>query len=85
MGHLSVVHNARSHGSVASQAQAAENEDAFTTSSYGSRFAQMELPRHQMPEGEMPREIAYRLIKDHLTLDNNPTLKCVPGLIIVAG
>uniref|UniRef100_A0A0D2Y1U2 glutamate decarboxylase n=1 Tax=Fusarium oxysporum (strain Fo5176) TaxID=660025 RepID=A0A0D2Y1U2_FUSOF len=74
MGHLSVVHTARSRGSRASQVQLPDKEDVFTTASYGSRFARMELPRHQMPESEMPRDTAYRLIKDHLSLDNNPTL-----------
>ncbi|EXK76813.1 glutamate decarboxylase [Fusarium oxysporum f. sp. raphani 54005] len=74
MGHLSVVHTARSSGSVASRVQLSNDKDAFTTISYGSRFARMELPRHQMPESEMPRDIAYRLIKDDLSLDNNPTL-----------
>ncbi|EXK79168.1 glutamate decarboxylase [Fusarium oxysporum f. sp. raphani 54005] len=74
MGHLSVVHTARSRGSGASQVQLPDKEDVFTTASYGSRFARMELPRHQMPESEMPRDTAYRLIKDHLSLDNNPTL-----------
>ncbi|KAF9783563.1 hypothetical protein IL306_009386 [Fusarium sp. DS 682] len=74
MGHLSVVHTARSRGSRVSQVQLSDKEDAFTTASYGSRFARMELPRHQMPESEMPRDTAYRLIKDHLSLDNNPTL-----------
>ena len=77
MGHLSVVHTTCSSGSVASRVQLSNDEDAFTTISYGSRFARMELPRHQMPEGEMPRDIAYRLIKDDLSLDNNPTLKYV--------
>ncbi len=50
-------------------------EDSFTTSIYGSRFAAEDLPRHEMPEREMPREIAYKLIKDELSLDGNPMLK----------
>ncbi|KAJ4250242.1 hypothetical protein NW762_012057 [Fusarium torreyae] len=80
MGHLSTVHSTRSHrahrghGSDTSRVQATEDQDAFTTTSYGSRFARMELPRHELPEKEMPRETAYRLIKDHLSLDNNPSL-----------
>ncbi|KAF2719722.1 glutamate decarboxylase [Polychaeton citri CBS 116435] len=49
-------------------------EDEFTASVYGSRFAALDLPKHEMPESEMPREIAYRLIKDDLTLDGTPTL-----------
>ncbi|KAK5130941.1 hypothetical protein LTR08_001544 [Meristemomyces frigidus] len=49
-------------------------DDDFTTSVYGSRFASTDLPRHEMPEDEMPREVAYRMIKDDLTLDGTPTL-----------
>jgi hypothetical protein len=30
-----------------------------------------------MPEREMPKEIAYRMIKDELSLDGNPMLKSV--------
>lgn len=50
------------------------DQNEITTSVYGSRFAAQDLPRHEMPDGEMPREMAYRLIKDDLTLDGNPTL-----------
>ncbi|KAK4988566.1 hypothetical protein LTR50_003862 [Elasticomyces elasticus] len=49
-------------------------DDEMTTNVYGSRFAGEDLPRFSMPEGEMPREIAYRMIKDDLTLDGTPTL-----------
>jgi glutamate decarboxylase len=49
--------------------------DAFTTSVYGSKFAAEDLPRHEMPENEMPKEVAYRMIKDDLSLDGNPMLK----------
>lgn len=45
-----------------------------TLSVYGSRFASEELPKHEMPDREMPKEIAYRLIKDELSLDGNPML-----------
>jgi len=54
--------------------QLANDEDNFTTSVYGSRFAAADLPRHEMPECEMPREVAYRMIKDELSMDNNPML-----------
>ncbi|CAD6440143.1 916773e4-e827-48b8-8029-2a92faa957d6 [Sclerotinia trifoliorum] len=53
---------------------ASSEEDAFTTSIYGSKFAARDLPRHEMPEGEMPKEVAYRMIKDDLSLDGNPML-----------
>ncbi|MCJ1285247.1 hypothetical protein MMC26_004587 [Xylographa opegraphella] len=49
-------------------------EDEVTASVYGSRFASEGLPGHSLPEGEMPRDVAYRMIKDHLTLDGNPVL-----------
>ena len=50
------------------------SEDEVTESVYGSRFANFELPNHCLPEREMPKEVAYRMIKDHLSLDGNPTL-----------
>ena len=39
------------------------DENEFTASVYGSKFAAQDIPKHEMPEGEMPREVAYRLIK----------------------
>ncbi|KAK4111023.1 glutamate decarboxylase [Canariomyces notabilis] len=54
--------------------QLINDEDNFTTSVYGSRFAAADLPRHEMPEKEMPKEVAYRMIKDELSLDGNPML-----------
>ncbi|KAI0974996.1 glutamate decarboxylase [Xylaria arbuscula] len=54
--------------------QLSNHDDTFTTSVYGSRFAAEDLPRHEMPEGEMPKEVAYRMIKDELSLDGNPML-----------
>lgn len=53
---------------------AENNDNEFTTSVYGSKFALTELPRHEMPESEMPKEVAYRMIKDDLSLDGNPML-----------
>lgn len=53
----------------------AESDYEFTTSVYGSKFAEEDLPTHEMPEKMMPREVAYRMIKDDLSLDNNPKLK----------
>ena len=35
----------------------------FTTSVYGSRFAAEDLPKLEMPEKEMPKEVAYRMIQ----------------------
>lgn len=54
---------------------ASGSEDTFTTTVYGSRFAAEDLPKHEMPENEMPKEVAYRMIKDDLSLDGNPMLK----------
>jgi hypothetical protein len=48
--------------------------DTFTTSVYGSRFASEDLPKYEIPEKEMPKEVAYRMIKDDLSLDGNPML-----------
>ncbi len=55
--------------------QLANYADEFTTSVYGSRFAREDLPKSRMPESQMPREVAYRMIKDQLSLDGNPKLK----------
>ncbi|KAL4893244.1 glutamate decarboxylase [Aspergillus ambiguus] len=41
---------------------------------YASRFASEELPEHAMAEREMPADVAYRMIKDELSLDGNPLL-----------
>ena len=49
-------------------------EDEVNISVYGSRFAAECLPKHEMPEKEMPKEIAYRMIRDDLSLDGNPML-----------
>ncbi|KAJ8131597.1 hypothetical protein O1611_g2030 [Lasiodiplodia mahajangana] len=56
------------------QLQLSNYDDTFTTSVYGSKFAAEDLPKHEMPEGEMPKEVAYRMIKDELSLDGNPML-----------
>ncbi|KAM3525738.1 hypothetical protein NHJ13051_003824 [Beauveria bassiana] len=58
----------------ASQLHLADYNDDFTTSVYGSRFAREDLPKNSMPEGEMPKEVAYQMIKDQLSLDGNPKL-----------
>ena len=56
----------------------APGADEFSSSVYGSRFASEDLPSHELPDKEMPKEIAYRMIKDELSLDGNPMLKYVP-------
>ncbi|KAF7513849.1 hypothetical protein GJ744_006463 [Endocarpon pusillum] len=52
----------------------ATGDDDFSTAVYGSQFAAEDLPSHEMPEKEMPKEVAYRMIKDDLSLDGNPIL-----------
>ncbi|KAI8333421.1 glutamate decarboxylase [Chlamydoabsidia padenii] len=44
------------------------------TSVYGTRWAAEDIPRYEMPEDEMPSNMAYRLVKDELQLDGNPAL-----------
>ncbi|KAL4939401.1 hypothetical protein BDV06DRAFT_37183 [Aspergillus oleicola] len=50
------------------------DEDEYSTTVYGTRFATQQLPQTEMPEREMPRDVAYRMIKDELSLDGNPML-----------
>jgi hypothetical protein len=42
-------------------------KDEYSSSVYGSRFAAEDLPGHEMPETEMPKEIAYRMIKEFVS------------------
>jgi len=39
------------------------DDDTFTASVYGSKFAAQDLPKAEMPEHEMPKEVVYRMIK----------------------
>jgi hypothetical protein len=81
MVHLAKVHNDSEVKKTPLQEQmvelclAAPENDTISTSVYGSRFAADDLPSHEMPEKEMPKEFAYRMIKDELSLDGNPLLK----------
>ena len=52
----------------------APDESDFYTNVYGSHIAVDHLNQNEMPEREMPRQIAARLIKDELSLDGNPKL-----------
>ncbi|TWU76988.1 hypothetical protein ED733_007429 [Metarhizium rileyi] len=52
---------------------AVDARDDFT-SVYGSRYAIQDLPCDDIPDESMPPEVAYRMIKDELSLDNNPKL-----------
>ncbi|RKF65536.1 Glutamate decarboxylase [Golovinomyces cichoracearum] len=46
----------------------------LSTTVYGSKFSTRTLPEFEIPENEIPKEIAYRLIKNYLSLDGNPIL-----------
>ncbi|KAI9901682.1 hypothetical protein N3K66_003499 [Trichothecium roseum] len=74
MVHLTAIPERPAKPTKKTQVQLATAESDFTSSVYGSSFADQDLPRHEMPEQEMPRDIAYRMIKDELSLDNNPKL-----------
>lgn len=41
----------------------ANDQDLATANVYGSSFSANQMPMHEMPEGEMPPRIAYRMIK----------------------
>ncbi|KAF2749682.1 glutamate decarboxylase [Sporormia fimetaria CBS 119925] len=62
------------HGFDSVQLNPEDDHDEYTSTVYGSHYAATDLPRHEMPEKEMPPQVAYRLIKDDLTLDGTPTL-----------
>lgn len=53
-----------------------DGDDEITASVYGSRFAAQDLPRHEMPDGEMPKEIAYRMIKYELLSQPSEDFEC---------
>ena len=40
-----------------------DDEDPSVISVYGSKWAAQDLPKVEMPEKEMPREVVYRMIK----------------------
>ncbi|KAI8374989.1 glutamate decarboxylase [Choanephora cucurbitarum] len=50
------------------------HHESVGTTVYGSRWASQDIPRFDLPEEEMPSNVAYRLIKDDLALDGNPAL-----------
>ncbi|RCH84250.1 hypothetical protein CU097_000213, partial [Rhizopus azygosporus] len=50
------------------------HHDSVGTTVYGTRWASEDIPRFDLPQDEMPSNVAYRLIKDDLALDGNPAL-----------
>lgn len=59
----------------AREQSAQQTSEQFMTSVYASKYAAQDLPKHEMAEGGMPKEVAYRMIKDETSLDGNPMLK----------
>ncbi|CAO3625507.1 unnamed protein product [Cunninghamella blakesleeana] len=57
-----------------SKANGEYHHDAISTTVYGSKWVAEDIPRYEMPEDEMPSNVAYRLIKDDLALDGRPGL-----------
>ncbi|PLB41018.1 glutamate decarboxylase [Aspergillus candidus] len=74
MVHLAQVHRDSSVDQRLDSLSLESEEDGPYSSVYGTRFAAEQLPLTEMPEREMPREVAYRMIKDELSLDGNPIL-----------
>ncbi|KFZ02244.1 hypothetical protein V500_00352 [Pseudogymnoascus sp. VKM F-4518 (FW-2643)] len=58
----------------AREQHAQQTSEQFMTSVYASKYAAQDLPKHEMAEGGMPKEVAYRMIKDETSLDGNPML-----------
>ena len=59
LSHISKPHDGDDHLSEEVRKlhiEAATDNDNFTTSVYGSKFAAQDLPRYEIPDGEMPRE-----------------------------
>ncbi|CEP19110.1 hypothetical protein [Parasitella parasitica] len=51
-----------------------EQDESVETTIYGTRWASRDIPRYDMPEEEMPANVAYRMIKDEIALDGTPAL-----------
>jgi glutamate decarboxylase len=49
-----------------------EDDDNFTTIVYGSKYAVLDLPKYEMPDEPMPKEVAYRMIKYVPVLKTHP-------------
>ncbi|KAL1563090.1 glutamate decarboxylase [Salvia divinorum] len=52
----------------------AGDSDENLRCTFASRYACSSLPRLKIPEGSMPKEAAYQIVKDELMLDGNPRL-----------
>ncbi|KAI9288643.1 pyridoxal phosphate-dependent transferase [Umbelopsis sp. AD052] len=69
-----VVSDARINETKEQQEEAGMLHEEFSTSVYGTRWAGQDIPRFDMPDNEMPPDVAYRLINDELALDGRPSL-----------
>ena len=49
-------------------------EDTVLTPTYASRFLTAAIAKYEIPDGEMPPQVAYNLIRDELALDGNSRL-----------
>ncbi|KAJ3043155.1 hypothetical protein HDV00_005771 [Rhizophlyctis rosea] len=48
--------------------------EIYTSAIFGSKYGRECIPRHRLPENDMPAGAAYQFIKDELALDGNPVL-----------
>ncbi|CAG7930401.1 unnamed protein product [Penicillium olsonii] len=48
--------------------------DSICSNVYGSKYASQGMPTKRLPSQEMPKDMAYQLIKDELALDGQPSL-----------
>ncbi|EPQ66400.1 Glutamate decarboxylase [Blumeria graminis f. sp. tritici 96224] len=53
---------------------ATTQNNASNVSIYGSIYSTQQVPMYEIPDNELPKEVAYRMIKDDLSLDGNPVL-----------
>ena len=51
-----------------------EPEQSGHSSTYSTKYFGKEIPKYELPEGEMPANAAYQLIHDELNMDGNPSL-----------
>lgn len=48
--------------------------DRGHSSTYSTRYFSQNIPKYEIPAGEMPANAAYQLVHDELNLDGNPAL-----------
>lgn len=50
------------------------SDELVLTPTYASRALKQEVPKYEMPEGELAPQVAYNLVRDELILDGNSRL-----------